>query len=229
MKTIAIIDDLLDAREELEDIVSDVLNNENYDQEWGVLSSAPLKELSDYGGFIETHNISIMLLDERLGDVPNDDGEIVLYKGSMLADYLRKHYPQMPIYGVTAYPEDASLQEYFAQFDEVIRRDDFAFKASAYIPRFIRADQNLLKAQDKIIGEMGQLSTKIALGTADDNDMRRAKEIQQKLSITIPVNGLKSRKAWLDQYKIILDDYENVQREAQAYINDVTNQNKDTK
>lgn len=220
MIKIAVIDDQQAARTAVESVVEDVLSDQSLDTEWGVISSAPLDTIEEYADFIESENIAILLVDERLGEAPNNLGSSVDYRGSQLVEELRKNYKQMPMYGITAFPEDETLESHFSQFDEIILRDTFTQKASSYVPRFIRAYQNFIKAKDDSLAELSTISAKIASGEASDIEIKRAAEIQEKINIPSTIKEISSRSEWLTDYEALLDKYENISNIAKQHLGD---------
>jgi CheY-like chemotaxis protein len=226
MNKIAIVDDQDSARLAVQSVIEDVLSNEDLEAEWGVVSTAPLADVEAYANFIDSENVAILLIDERLGESPDASGITVNYKGSELVEQLRKNYKQMPIYGITAFPQDESLETHFAQFDEIILRDTFTQKAASYVPRFIRAYQNFLKVRDDTLAELGTISAKIASGTATDDEKRRAAEIQEKLNLPGTVQDISSRSEWLTEYATLLKKQEEINNLARKHLGESDQEDK---
>ena len=155
---IAVIDDRADARKMVADVVQDAIANLGITNQWAVLSAAPLSKLSGYRNWIAKHNIGILLIDERLAEIPDRSGEVADYTGSDLVRVLRKQNKDMPIYGVTSFPDDPSLQTHFALFNEVIERHVFTAKATQYIDRILRLYQSFLNKNEKELAELSKLS-----------------------------------------------------------------------
>lgn len=220
MKKIAIIDDQESARSAVHSVIEDVLSNEDLEAEWGIVSIAPLTDIGAYANFIDSEEVVILLIDERLGESPDASGDTVQYKGSELVEELRKNYKQMPIYGITAFPQDESLETHFAQFDEIILRDTFTLKAASYVPRFIRAYQNFLKVRDDTLAELGTISAKIASGSATDDEKKRAAEIQEKINLPGVVSDINSRSEWLKEYAALLEKQKEINDLAKRHLNE---------
>ncbi len=225
MNKIAIVDDQASARFAVQSVIEDVLSNEDQ-TEWGVISTAPLADIEAYSSFIDGENVAILLIDERLGESPDDSGGTVGYKGSELVEQLRKSYKQMPIYGVTAFPQDESLETHFSQFDEIILRDTFTQKAAAYVPRFIRAYQNFLKVRDDTLVELSVISAKIASDTATDEEKDRATEIQNKMNLPDIVKSMSSRSEWLTEYAELLKKQEEINKLAKDHLGESEQEDK---
>lgn len=220
MKKIAIVDDQESARSAVHSVIEDVLSNEDLEAEWGIVSIAPLADIGAYASFIDSEEVAILLIDERLGESPDASGDAVMYKGSELVEELRKNHKQMPIYGITAFPQDESLETHFAQFDEIILRDTFTLKAASYVPRFIRAYQNFLKVRDDTLAELGTISAKIASGSATDDEKKRATEIQEKINLPDVVSDMNSRSEWLTEYAALLKKQEEINDLAKKHLSE---------
>lgn len=226
MNKIAIVDDQDSARLAVQSVIEDVLSNEDLEAEWGVVSTAPLADVAAYADFIDSENVAILLIDERLGESPDASGATVNYKGSELVEELRKNYKQMPIYGITAFPQDESLETHFAQFDEIILRDTFTQKAASYVPRFIRAYQNFLKVRDDTLAELSAISVKIASGTATDAEKTRAAEIQEKINLPGVIKDMSSRSEWLTEYAALLKKQEEINNLAKKHLGESDQEDK---
>lgn len=215
---IAVIDDNVDARNFVTSAIEDAITNLEIGTEWSVLKSAPFPKLKDYTDWVNKQQVGVLVVDERLGEVPDADGQTANYKGSDLVGVLRKQFKDMPIYGVTSHPADPSLKEHFALFDEVVERDVFMSKASQYVERFLRTYKNFLDLNEKELTELSVISKKIALGTASTVQKKRAEAIQQNLEIPVVTTALNSRKGWIDEYENLIGKFKETQKEANKFL-----------
>lgn len=223
---IAVIDDRDDARKMVADVIGDAITNLNIQDQWAVLESAPFPQLKDYSGWVDEEKIGVLIIDERLGEVPDSSGKAATYKGSDLVGLVRKQFKEMPIYGVTSYPDDPSLQQHFALFDEVVKREDFTSKAGLYVERFLRTYKNFLEVNEKELTELSVISKKIALGKANSTQKKRAEAIQKSLEIPVTTIALNSRKEWLDEYQKVIDEFKKTQKEASKFLKNKTKKKK---
>lgn len=215
---IAVIDDNKDARELVGSVIEDALVNLEITDQWTVKQSAPFLRLRDYLDWINQENVGVLIIDERLGEIPDASGEAVSYRGSDLVNLVRKQYKDLPIYGVTSFPDDPSLQEHFSLFDEVIRREDFSARAHLYVNRFLRTHKNFLEANEKDLSELSSICKKIALGTASRAEKRRAEAIQTSLEIPVTTMAFSGRKEWTDSYEKIILELKKTQLEVVKFL-----------
>ncbi|MCU0660388.1 MAG: hypothetical protein MUD00_02125 [Candidatus Pacebacteria bacterium] len=215
---IAVIDDNVDARNFVTSAIEDAITNLEIGTEWSVLKSAPFPKLKDYTDWVNKQQVGVLVVDERLGEVPDADGQTANYKGSDLVGVLRKQFKDMPIYGVTSHPADPSLKEHFALFDEVVERDIFMSKASQYVERFLRTYKNFLDLNEKELSELSVISKKIAQGKATNAQKKRAEAIQQNLEIPVTTLALSSRKELLDEYEKTIKEIKKTQQEAKKHL-----------
>jgi len=215
---IAVIDDREDARTLVTSVIEDAISNLEITDKWAVLSIAPLATLKDYADWVNNERVGILVIDERLGEIPDASGKTANYTGSDLVSLLRKQNKEMPIYGVTSYPDDTSLKEHFALFNEVVKRDDFTAKAAQYVDRFLRMYKNFLETNEKELSELSKISKKIALGTATSAEKKRAHAIQESLEIPLTTVAITSRKEWLDEYQKTISDFKKIQKEAEKFL-----------
>ncbi len=215
---IAVIDDREDARKLVASVIDDAIANLEVSDEWAVIDSAPLSTMAGYRGWVTKEKIGILIIDERLGEVPDATGKTANYTGSDLVSVLRKQNKDMPIYGVTSYPDDTSLQEHFALFNEVVKRDDFTAKAAQYVDRFLRLYKNFLDSNEEELSELSKISRKIALGTATAAEKKKARAIQESLEIPLTTLALGSRKEWLDEYEKTIANFKKMQKDAKKFL-----------
>jgi hypothetical protein len=215
---IAVIDDNVDARNFVTSAIEDAITNLEIGTEWSVLESAPFPKLKDYTDWVNKQQVGVLVVDERLGEVPDADGKTANYKGSDLVGVLRKQFKDMPIYGVTSHPADPSLKEHFALFDEVVERDIFMSKASQYVERFLRTYKNFLDLNEKELSELSVISKKIAQGKATNAQKKRAEAIQQNLEIPVTTLALSSRKELLDEYEKTIKEIKKTQQDAKKHL-----------
>lgn len=215
---IAVIDDNVDARNFVTSAIEDAITNLDIGSEWSVLKSSPFPKLKDYTEWVNKEQVGVLVVDERLGEVPDSDGQTANYKGSDLVGVLRKQFKDMPIYGVTSHPADPSLKEHFALFDEVVERDIFMSKAGQYVERFLRTYKNFLDLNEKELTELSIISKKIALGTANTVLRKRAEAIQQNLEIPVVTTALNSRKEWLDEYEKLIGKFKETQKGVNKFL-----------
>ncbi len=226
---LAIVDDRKETRNVVVDVIANALDNLEMTGKWSVLGVPPLSTLKEYPEWIIRENVGILIVDERLGEVPNASGKIADYKGSDLVALLRTQYKEMPIYGVTAYHADDSLQEHFSLFDDVVERSDFAAKTVQYIGRFLRTYQNFFEENEKELTELSKISKKIAIGTASKSEKNRAEAIQRNLEIPVSTISIANRKEWLDDYEKILNIFTETQNKANKILDKNKTKIKDKK
>jgi len=215
---IAVIDDRADARTLVVSVIEDAISNLEVTDKWSVLSAPPLPTLDDYTNWVNDERVGILVIDERLGEIPDASGKAANYTGSDLVSLLRTQNKEMPIYGVTSYPDDTSLKEHFALFNEVVKRDDFTAKAAQYVERFLRMYKNFLEVNEKELSELSKISKKLALGTATTAEKKRARAIQENLEIPLTTVAITSRKEWLDEYQKTIEDFKKLQKDAAKFL-----------
>lgn len=95
MAAIGVIDD----REEERQIIVDGITLGQGDNSWNVVDDNPLAGLDEYLAWISQNKICSLVIDELLDEKVNN-GSAVDYKGHNLVDYIRQHFPTLPIFVV---------------------------------------------------------------------------------------------------------------------------------
>src|SRR5687768_16576898 len=117
MPTIGIIDDRADHRETVRRTIE--LRLRRF-QGWAAVDSEPLAAVTDYPSWIAENDVAVLVLDERLTESRRVRDVTVNYNGHHVVQFLRTTYRDLPIYVVTAYPDDTDLRRHLAAVDDII-------------------------------------------------------------------------------------------------------------
>lgn len=203
-KKIAVIDDNADQRATV--ITNLEMGLEDIGSDLEIIGIEPFHEPNDYFNFIQSNDVCVILLDEKLHDQANSNGHPVTYKGSELVDFLREKLKDLPIFAMTVIPTDSELIAKYNQYEGIISRQDFYDHTDKYTPIFWRAAKNYLQENISELDEFNRLTTEVAGG---DNDPEKIKKLQAlQVRLEIPFSGFDSRKEWIDEYQKQLDALE---------------------
>jgi DNA-binding NarL/FixJ family response regulator len=208
MPTIAVIDDRQPARETLRDLLSIYTESLN---EWGVIEVPPLPDLREYPGWIDEHDVAVVLTDERLHEgAESDAGEAVAYNGHNLVDFLRPRYPSLPIYVITAYPNEESLTSRFGSVEDVIIKGELTDKSAEYVERFIRAGSKFFEEHQAELQRLGELSRKTAVGDAAADEIEELRGLQERLGIPYDA-ATPTRSEWIGTFEEAIGELEQIE------------------
>jgi len=194
MPTIGIVDDRDDQRQTLSRFLATQVAHP-----WEVIDTAPLSKKESFTSWITEHEVSVLLLDERLNERQDGKRRFVAYRGHELVEFLRKTLPNLPIYVVTSYPDDADLKERFKDVEDIIERRQFYEKAGGYIPRMLRSAQKFLEAFRNELETLARGAERMAVGKASVREIQQIKAIQTKLSVAFPTEYVENRQAYLSK------------------------------
>lgn len=197
MATIAIIDDNPEQSGTILNNLEIAINE--FKSDFKAITSLPFRDPKEYFSFIETNEVCVLILDEKLNDQLIDDGGPIDYKGSQLVTYIRDALKDFPIYSVTNFVEADELKEKEGEFEDVIPRGDFIDHTNKYFPRILRAAQKYLKENLEELGEFNLLTKEISGGNKDPELIKKLQALQIKLEL--PFSGFDDRNAWLNEYE----------------------------
>lgn len=218
MPVLGIIDDRKDIRDTL---VRRIKNNiEKLVEAWEVIGISPFIKMSDYVNWIDSEDIAVIILDQRLTETADSGKEHVSYNGHQLVSYLRQTYKEIPIYMITTFKEDdkREIESKFKEFDDILSRDEFNKKASEYVSRFIRSGQKYIETQKERLSLLSTISEKIAKGEATEDEVKQAKAIQKELEIPVIIESLTERKDWLTNIDDKVKELEKLNKEIEEII-----------
>jgi len=204
MSKIAIVDDSKEQRESLRIALMLWLKRKGSTLE--VIDIFPFKTYEEYYPWIIEEEVSVLILDERLHNTSEEDLEAVAYRGNDLVIKIRERFKDIPIFTVSAHIGDDELQARFSEFEYIISRDNFDEK---YVDILIRSSQRYLIENQKELSEFDDLTKKVAIGQANQNDTEKLKALQLKLNIPF-MNDLKDRQDWLEEYDKQISDLEGI-------------------
>ena len=211
MPTIGIIDDRPDLRVTLKRSLDLELLDE-----WSSIDEDPLSKLEDYPSWLTENEVCVLLLDEKLHEQAPVD-----YNGHDVVDFLRKHLPTLPIFVITAYPENEDLLKSFKDVEGIIPRTKFSKDASEYVSRITRSAQRFLESFQSELTQLAEISERIAQGKAKKKDKENAEAIQNKISLAFPYEALESRSELLGELESKLKDLEKMRKDIGNYLEKV--------
>jgi hypothetical protein len=195
MAKILIIDDNQDQRGTYTIRLRQFLKELNSDIQ--VVDIFPFESPNDYYGFIDTENITSIIVDEKLHNDSQPDKPPVGYNGSDLVIYIRERYKYIPFFTLTNFPDDQVLQEKVNEYDYIFSKKEFTKKQVEIIHR---ACQRYLSENQKELLFYNELTRKIASGNSEEGDLEKLKAIQEKLHIPLSTD-LTNREEWLKEYE----------------------------
>lgn len=197
MLTIAVVDDRKDARDRLIKPIKRYLDSENI--EWNVIGFPPLINKADYPNWLVNNKVIVLIVDEKLKEEGNN-GFLVDYNGHDLVNVIRKRNKQLPIYIITSHAGDANLDQNKGEFEDIISRTNFRGEnVTKYMKRFVRATQNYLDNYQQEYARLAELSEKVALSEATEEEIKELKALQSKLQLPLSSVILDNRSNWIKE------------------------------
>jgi hypothetical protein len=98
---------------------------------------------------------------------------------------------------VTAHEDDEALKKSESDVEDVINRDQWNSNYATYVTRILRRGRTYLNEFESELGEIANLSEKVASGKSAEPDQDRLKALQSKLSLSFALKSLDTRDAWL--------------------------------
>ncbi|RHK16707.1 hypothetical protein DW075_24585 [Bacteroides xylanisolvens] len=108
------------------------------------------------------------------------------------------------------------MQSKFPLFDEILDRDSFYSKADEYITRFIRSGQRYIQSHNKILTRISELSQKLAVGDATNEETLELRGLQEGLNLSSV--EIIDREAWLHKYQEKLDELDKLSIQIEEFL-----------
>lgn len=214
MPKITIVDDRKDFRTTLKRKIEAFFIKSKL-KDWEVMDISPFQNKSEYFPWLLENDVVVLILDERLQE-NIEESESVNYKGSELIEEIRRHLKEFPVYAITNYSRDPDLQSKFPLFDEILDRNSFYSKADEYITRFIRSGQRYIQSHNKILTRISELSQKLAVGDATNEETLELRGLQEGLNLSSV--EIIDREAWLHKYQEKLDELDKLSIQIEEFL-----------
>lgn len=187
-------------------------------EQWEVADSFPLDNLDDYPSWLGENEAVALVVDQRLREQANSAGRVSNHEGHEIVDFLRQRMPTLPIFMVTVYPDEESLDERQGKVEAVMSRNDFFSHSGDITERIVRSGQKFLDTNEVELSELSQLSQKIAMGEATREDLQRVSAIQEKLQLASGSVDLQSRAEWLTEVQRQFGELADLRHEIQELL-----------
>lgn len=218
MKRIALIDDDPEYRSSVATMIGYAINDKNLQDEWEVIAAEPLQDQSTYGQWVNTNEITTILIDQRLDEVASESGQRADYHGSSAVEIIRQTHKDVPIYVITSHSPAPPLEANLGLFEDIIEKSAFSRAIPEFLTRIIRSSERFLSREGEKLARLSELSEKIALSTASDSEKSEAAGIQQDLYIPFTTNMLARRTEWTEQYNNSIAELEALKGDVDEYL-----------
>jgi hypothetical protein len=217
MYTIGIIDDRDSVRRsfarKIELRLSELFND------WSVIQRKPFIEREDYTQWILENEITVLIIDERLNEEAIKKNKVADYYGHDLAIDLRKRFKELPVYSITSHKVTPSLKKAFKNFNLILNRREFDEEIDMYLNLFVKSGEDFFAKNQKQLGRLGELSEKIAKGTASQKNKDEALAIQTNLQLPHLTEDLQNREEFLKDLEANLNQLKKMQSELSKLLN----------
>lgn len=217
MPKIAIVDDRAEIRDTLQRRISLLLPYEK--QGWECCALHPFDKLTDYLRLLDEDDdgVAVVVVDERLHEGQSKGNTNVDYSGTQLAEFLRRHKPEFPIFMITSHKDDVS-EKSGGLFEELLDREDFRKNAEVHVQRMVRSGQRFANVFEKELNDLSRTAAAVARQKAKPSDVLRLKALSQKMNIAFEAEALGSRAAWLEKLNEAVQSLSQVSEKLEAEL-----------
>jgi len=182
MSVIAVVDDREAMRESVAERIK--LGLEDLDLDWEVIAEEPLETIEEYPAWIAENEISVLVLDEKLGEEIGTRGVATAYSGHEVATALREKIPELPQLIITSIRNSEEL-EGAAELDAIVQRDEFDKHSRVYVERMVRLAKRFVERNEEELAELTKITQKVVDGTANSEDIIRLSAIREKIQMGV--------------------------------------------
>lgn len=150
---------------------------------WECIDYGIFPNPQDYIQWIVNERISVLLVDQLLNEGPDELGDSADYKGHDVIAIVRNAFQEMPIFVVTAAPDDPDLEQRFGEADGIIGREDMLSNAKEHLKRILRQGSTFFEQHKAELNRFSHLSEAFATGSAKDEDLEELRALQVKLGM----------------------------------------------
>ena len=219
MITIGIIDDSEEQRDSFKKAIEIYLKKSKIDGV-EIIDIEPLEHEQDYITWIAEHQISSLIVDERLAVEPlKATGKSCGYEGHDMAKEIRENSNMIPIHVVTSTTINANLRTYRHLFESITRRGEFENHRDQYVQIFIRSAQRFYELNQIRLERVAELSHKLVDRSASPKDVKELLGLQEYFQLPHFTEEIKSRGEMLDEFSKDLSELQKLNNEAKIFLN----------
>jgi hypothetical protein len=174
---IAVLDDRPDPRDSVVSMIRAVLP-----KPWKCIVCPLLDNAALYADWLLENDVQVLLADQVLNEGAADTEKVVHYKGDEVTRAIRKAIPNLPIYIITAYKDDADLDRHTADVEAILNRKELARDIKTHVPRMLRAGRRHMEEQEHQLAELATLAAKAASGKVSNQEKRKLANLQALLA-----------------------------------------------
>lgn len=181
--------------------------------EFRILGMQPLEEMDEYLELFVSERVAALVADQRLREQAISPGSNmhVTYDGHDLICHIRASQRRMPLYVVTAYPDEQALSDTRGEYEFAVDRQDFNDSPRKTLQPILRAAAEFIETHEARLEELTRIARKVAAGTNTSSDLERLRAIEASLGIDYPVvntvvaDHLETLEQKLDDLESILE------------------------
>jgi len=177
MKTIGVLDDRQGERETTMSIIARNLN----DPTWKVVEVPLLASPARVVEWLTQEEVNVLVADQVLSDASHQQN--VTYQGTEVVKEVRRHIPDMPIYMITAHPDNPDVEPNLGRMEEMVTRGQLGKQAPFLVPRMMRAGETFERRHRESLGRLSALSQKNATGSLTKPERAELKSLQMALAL----------------------------------------------
>jgi hypothetical protein len=177
-------------------------------KDWDVILHAPFADIGDYQSWLLEHEVCAMIIDEKLSDKTPG----ATYKGHDLVDHLRSLGCTVPMFMLTAIPDDESVRSNEGKVFQVVGKRDLMDegKTNAFVNRLQDAARLYYSRLAVVHSELSEIAKKAANGRASGRDIERANELSLSLH-GLPLIATDNLHAeWLARGESLVDEIDKI-------------------
>lgn len=187
---IGILDDRPDERATTTTIISRNLR----DPKWSVVEVPLFPSPARIVEWLAHEEVNVLVADQVLSDNPQH--QVVNYQGHDVVQEVRRRLPDMPVYMITAYQDNADVEANLGRMEEMVPRGKLGAQAPVLVERMKRAGETFERRYRDALSRMSELSKKKATETLTKAEADELKALQMSMSLA---DTSDSRRALLPQ------------------------------
>lgn len=187
---------------------------------WSCVQCPLVSDPSSYAQWLMDNEVFVLVVDQVLNEQAPDSAGSVDYKGHQVIESIRETFPDFPVFIVTAHPSDEDLSDHEGNAEDVITRTQLTGDVRKYVARMVRAGQRFHAEHERRLNELTELATKVALGTASQEEKDNLKQLQVSLGSRPAATVNITREEALASAEEKATELEDLAREIEAIVQD---------
>lgn len=158
-----------------------IISRNLHDDKWHVVEVPLLASPARIVEWLAHESVNVLVADQVLSD--NSRHQAVNYQGHEVIQEVRRHLPDMPVYMITAFKDNADVEANLGRMEEMVPRGKLGAQAPVLVERMKRAGETFERRYRDALSRLSELSRKKATEALSKPETEELHALQETMAL----------------------------------------------